>query len=542
MNYDVGSRVGDYEVLQILGAGGMGRVYKVRNAISERVEAMKVLLPDLDGDPDLANRFMREIKVQASLDHPNIAVLHTALRIENQLLMLMEFVEGVTLESMMASGPIPIDQAVDYMLQVLSALSYAHARGVIHRDLKPANMMITADGVVKLMDFGIARMQQDRKLTQTGQTVGSLYYMSPEQIKGAMDLDARSDLYSLGVSLYEVCTGARPFQGDSEYSIMAAHLQANPPPPIQVAPNLPPELSEIILLSLDKDPAKRFQTADAMRSALLTVSKPRQAAVAPPPAPVSQPAATAAQAQALAAAPLPPPAASSHRGLWIALGSLVTIGVLAVVAMQIPKFRHAAAQGVSPTAAPAVVVQPPASTPAAVEPASETPASPAPAGNPESRGPSSAAKPSVAAQSPRRGTPVNAPQTAAQQPAEQPPPPAQQPVSQPTESAPAQASQPSAAAAGEAARQAAQLREVREQFMLLAVRARTVSASLDNLRRQQARSGLGLRADMAASAQRMENYLGETEAALRNGDAQAAKRNLDLADREVAKLESFLGN
>jgi serine/threonine-protein kinase len=541
MNYEVGSRVGDYEVLQVLGAGGMGRVYKVRNVISERVEAMKVLLPDLDGDPDLANRFMREIKVQASLDHPNIAVLHTALRIENQLLMLMEFVEGVTLESLMAAGPVPIGQAVDYMTQVLSALSYAHARGVIHRDLKPANMMITADGVVKLMDFGIARMQQDRKLTQTGQTVGSLYYMSPEQIKGAMDLDARSDLYSLGVSLYEVCTGARPFQGDSEYSIMAAHLQANPPPPIQVAPNLPPALSEIILLSLEKDPANRFQTADAMRSALLSVSQPGQAAVAPPPAPVSQTAPIAAPPQAPEAAPEaapvaappppppPPPAASSHRGLWIALGSLVTLGVLVVVAMQIPKFRHATAEGVPPAAAPAVVAQPPASSPAAVEPASETPAAPAPAANP------AAARPSAAAPSPRRGIPPNSSQPAA-------PPPGQQPVSQATGSAPVEASQPSSAAAGEAATQSAQLREVREQFALLDVRARTVRTGVDALRRQQARSGLGLRADMAASAQRMENYLDETKAALNSGDAQAAKRNLDLAEREVSKLEGFLGN
>ena len=233
MSYEIGSRVGDYEILQILGAGGMGRVYKVRNVLSDRIEAMKVLLPDLEGNPGLADRFMREIKVQASLDHPNIAALHTALRIENQLMMLMEYVEGVTLDTLMEAGPIPIDKAADYIAQVLSALAYAHARGVVHRDLKPANMMITPSGVVKLMDFGIAKMTADRKLTQTGSTVGSLYYMSPEQIKGAVDLDPRSDLYSLGVSLYEVVTGARPFQGDSEYSIMAAHLQKNPPPPIR---------------------------------------------------------------------------------------------------------------------------------------------------------------------------------------------------------------------------------------------------------------------------------------------------------------------
>ncbi len=186
MNYEIGSRVGDYEVLEVLGAGGMGRVYKVRNVISDRVEAMKVLLPDLEGDAELADRFMREIKVQASLDHPNIAALHTALRLDNQLLMLMEYVEGVTIEAVLRSGRIPIDKAIDYTAQVLSALSYAHAHGVVHRDLKPANMIITPSGVVKLMDFGIAKMVADRKLTQTGRTVGSLYYMSPEQIKGAV--------------------------------------------------------------------------------------------------------------------------------------------------------------------------------------------------------------------------------------------------------------------------------------------------------------------------------------------------------------------
>jgi len=195
MSFQIGERVGDYEVIAILGAGGMGQVYKVRNIISDRIEAMKILLPNLESDPELGDRFMREIKVQASLDHPNIAGLHTAQRIGNQLVMIMEFVEGNTVESAIHKGPLAIPTAVDYTRQVLAALSYAHARGIIHRDIKPANMMVTSQGVIKLMDFGIAKLTADPKLTQTGHTVGSLYYMSPEQINGAATLDPRSDLY-----------------------------------------------------------------------------------------------------------------------------------------------------------------------------------------------------------------------------------------------------------------------------------------------------------------------------------------------------------
>src|SRR5882724_2746449 len=138
MNFDVGSIIGDYQIIGILGAGGMGKVYQVRNTISDRVEAMKVLLPDLAHEPDLADRFLREIKVQASLEHPNIASLHTAVRVDNQLLMLMECVEGVTLEQRASGGTIPTAEAVNYIGQVLSALEYAHGRGVIHRDIKPA--------------------------------------------------------------------------------------------------------------------------------------------------------------------------------------------------------------------------------------------------------------------------------------------------------------------------------------------------------------------------------------------------------------------
>src|SRR5690349_22464335 len=139
MSLDVGSRIGDYEIVSTLGAGGMGKVFKVRNVISDRIEAMKVLLPDLEQQPELADRFMREIKVQASLQHPNIAALHTALRVDNQLLMVMELVDGVTLEQQLNAGPIPIANAVNYISQVLSALGYAHQHGVVHRDIKPSN-------------------------------------------------------------------------------------------------------------------------------------------------------------------------------------------------------------------------------------------------------------------------------------------------------------------------------------------------------------------------------------------------------------------
>ena len=193
MSLQPGMQVGDYQILRELGAGGMGKVFQVRNVISDRIEAMKVLLPDLVGAPGLADRFLREIKVQAALEHPNIAGLRTAMRDGNQLLMVMEFVEGRTVGEYLDQGPVPIQNAVGICMEVLSALDYAHSRGIVHRDIKPSNIMITTQGQVKLMDFGIARVMNDPSLTQTHQTTGSLYYMSPEQINGAQ-LDGRSDL------------------------------------------------------------------------------------------------------------------------------------------------------------------------------------------------------------------------------------------------------------------------------------------------------------------------------------------------------------
>ncbi|MGH9545592.1 MAG: serine/threonine protein kinase [Terriglobales bacterium] len=278
MSDQTNKRIGDYELLNELGSGGMGRVWRVRNVITDRIEAMKVLLPDLTATPDLAARFQREIKLTASLDHPNIAALRTAFTADNQLYMVMEYVEGTTMATKLEMGPLSVNDSVNYISQVLSAVSYAHQRHIIHRDIKPANMMLTTQGVVKLMDFGIARSGDDRGLTMTGTTLGSIGYMSPEQVKGE-PTDARSDLYSVGICLYEFVTGRRPFVASAEYSVMAAHLNAIPKPPIELNPGIPSALNEIILMSIAKEPAKRFQTADAFANALSSV--PKTSAVAP---------------------------------------------------------------------------------------------------------------------------------------------------------------------------------------------------------------------------------------------------------------------
>ncbi len=218
MAFASGDRIGDYEVLASLGAGGMGSVYKVRHAISQRVEALKVILPNAAASPDMAERFLREIRLQASLEHPHIASLHNAFRTHNELVMVMEFVEGISLRDKIRSPGITLAQALEYASQVLAALAYAHAHGVIHRDIKPSNVMIASHGVVKLLDFGLAASlnpgttpgRDDAELTQPGTMLGSPYYISPEQALGER-ADARSDVYSTGAMLYEMVVGRPPF-------------------------------------------------------------------------------------------------------------------------------------------------------------------------------------------------------------------------------------------------------------------------------------------------------------------------------------------
>ncbi|MGO8786130.1 MAG: bifunctional serine/threonine-protein kinase/formylglycine-generating enzyme family protein [Terriglobia bacterium] len=356
MSFQVGDTVGDYEIIGLLGAGGMGKVYKVKNTISDRIDALKILLPDLANDSGFADRFIREIKVLASLNHPNIAGLRTAFRLENQLLMLMEFVEGTTLDDRIKAGPIPLDDAISYITQVLAALGYAHKRGVIHRDIKPANMMLTPENVIKLMDFGIAKTKADRKLTQTGATLGSLFYMSAEQVQGG-ELDGRSDLYSVGVSLYELVTGTRPFQGKSDFDIMVAQLQQKPLPPIQAMPSLPRALNDVIMTSLEKDPGKRFQSAEEFSAALGSINRAPDSTL---PRTTVSPAVAAVPdvvnpAPVEASAPLERPSSETRSlykfGLPLGVG-VVLIAVLALLLSHTFRGRKSPQIGAGPVNAP----------------------------------------------------------------------------------------------------------------------------------------------------------------------------------------------
>ena len=245
----------------------MGQVYQVRHTISHRVEAMKVLAPGRPVTDEIVGRFLREIQLLARLHHPNITALHTAFRHEGQLVMIMEFVEGQTLSARFKTGPMILETNLSYIQQVLSGLAYAHEHGIVHRDVKPSNIMVAKSDHVKLLDFGLAHQVLSSEFTRSGTILGSLHYMSPEQVMGEQ-LDARSDIYSVGVTLYQLVTGRLPFDGPSEYAIASGHLKSVPIDPLTLNSNLPPGLSKIVLKALAKPPGGRFQTAREFLKAL----------------------------------------------------------------------------------------------------------------------------------------------------------------------------------------------------------------------------------------------------------------------------------
>jgi serine/threonine-protein kinase len=580
MALQAGDRVGDYEILALIGAGGMGRVYKVRNRFSNREEAMKVLLPDLNSERELATRFMMEIRTLASLDHPNIAQLRTAFQFENQLVMIMEYVEGVTLEKLAGEAALPIDRDLDYATQVLSALSYAHSRGVIHRDIKPANIMITTHGQVKLMDFGIAKNADEMQLTRPGMTIGSVYYMSPEQVRGGT-VDARSDLYSFGVTLYESLTGRKPFEADTSYSVLNAHLTVAPVPPIEVNPAVPPQVNQIILRALEKNPDDRFQTAqefhDALKALRVPAASAHPAAAASVPGPGFAPvpsvraplSATSAGFTPVSTAPAPPPppsfqpmaaaapppfvavpagkpvaarAAKSHRGLWIGLGALAAVLALVAVAVVLPHVYAIFAKQKAAAPPPNQTTPSTASSAAAPQPSAPAPDATTPASSAGSATPSAA--PSSTGNPNRTGTSGTGTQAAAS--GSQHTPAYSGAVSQANSNGAAGSASPigtvvTAPPAAPAGPSPQEVRQARDRLSNLEARSDSASAGVASIRREQQRQGLDIRGDILAAMNRLSNNLRKAQAAIAQNDLQTADEYMERADKDTSTLEKFLG-
>jgi eukaryotic-like serine/threonine-protein kinase len=267
-------QIGNFRFLEKLGEGGMGEVYKGLDTTLEREVAIKLLRPELSNQPNIMERFRTEAVALARLNHPNIAMLHAFHQDSGQAYMIMEYVPGETLAQIMThESRLPPQTALPLICQVLSGLEHAHRKNIVHRDIKPSNIMLSPDGVIKLMDFGIARILERSRLTKTGFLVGTLHYMSPEQIQGK-ETDRRSDIYSVGLVLYKLLTGRAPFDRNTDYETIKAQVDEHPGSPSQWAPEIDPAVERAVLRALAKDPSDRFESAEAFRHTLLAFCEP----------------------------------------------------------------------------------------------------------------------------------------------------------------------------------------------------------------------------------------------------------------------------
>jgi serine/threonine protein kinase/Tol biopolymer transport system component len=288
-----GAKLGPYEVVSTLGAGGMGEVYRARDARLSRDVAVKVLPAAFSRDPERLRRFEQEARATAALNHPNILAIFDIGNHEESLYVVSELLEGETLRQRIQGGPVPPRKATDYALQIARGLAAAHDQGITHRDLKPENVFLTKDGRIKILDFGLAKLSQPEKgssgadtptvalQTEPGLVLGTVGYMSPEQVRGK-PADPRSDIFSLGAILYEMVSGKRAFQGDTAADTMSAILKAEPPPLTDTQPNIPPGLARIAEHCLEKDAANRFQSARDVAFALEAFSGSSSTATAMP--------------------------------------------------------------------------------------------------------------------------------------------------------------------------------------------------------------------------------------------------------------------
>ena len=265
-----------YELNHLIARGGMAEVYRAHDRLLDRPVALKVLFPELSVDRSLVERFRREAQAAANLSHPNIVPVFDWGEDSGTYFIVMEFIDGRPLSSILkTAGTLSAERTADVGAHVAAALGYAHKHGVIHRDVKPGNVLITDEGQVKVTDFGIARaINTEESLTQTGAVMGTATYFSPEQAEG-IGVDGRSDLYSLGVVLFEMVTGRPPFLGDTPVAVASKHVRDHPPAPRELNPSIPPTFEAIILKAMAKDPAHRYGTAEELRADLLRFNEGR---------------------------------------------------------------------------------------------------------------------------------------------------------------------------------------------------------------------------------------------------------------------------
>lgn len=334
--FAIGTRIGDYEILGLLQSSRKESVFRVRNVVADRVEVLKLLPDHLQRDQQARERFYREIKLHARLAHPNLVTFYHASEIEGITFMTTEYLEGVTtLAQHLAGGVMPMRKAIDLMSQVLAGLAQAHRQNLIHREVTPDNILILPDGQAKLGGFGLVKQQGDVSLTAVGTTLGCVDYMAPEQIKGAAELDGRTDIYAAGCVLYEMLIGRKPFESKSQFEVMACHVQRDAVNLHTMNASIPRAVGNVVARAMAKNPSERYANAETFAAALHDASFQRREVYAAQPRKVEpeRPPAPPAPIRVVA-----PPAAVSADPGWrlhvLAAGLILTIVVLLALVLQ----------------------------------------------------------------------------------------------------------------------------------------------------------------------------------------------------------------